>query len=41
MVLTNQTMVIYKMLTNLAVLESPRKIVNDLTIEDIAEFMME
>ena len=39
--LTNQTTVTYKLLTNLAVQQSPPKNVNDLTIDDIEEFMME
>ena len=39
--LTNQTMVIYKLLTNLAVQQSPPKNVNDLTIDYIEEFMIE
>ena len=37
--LTNQTKVTYKLLSNMASQQSPAKVINELSIDDIAEFM--
>ena len=41
MFLTNQTTVTYKLLSNLAAQQSPAKGIDDLSMDDIQEFMGE